>query len=166
MKAVENDFAEQTHGRLSVGEAKKKKKRKVQRYTWWAQVSFCVSPQEENSRAEETPDAEQNRAGRHCDWSWNGVCFLITNVVRIYTCRLEKFRKIKSKQKHPRCHSPWKTIIKILAKPFSTLFLCAYKNMSLQNWAYIINEILYVTFPPFSYYFWVLSHVVIYSLKM
>lgn len=31
MKAVENDFAEQTHGRLSVGEAKKKKK--VQRYT-------------------------------------------------------------------------------------------------------------------------------------
>ena len=34
MKAVENDFAKQTHGRLSVAEAKKKKKKKkIQRHT-------------------------------------------------------------------------------------------------------------------------------------
>ena len=88
MKAVENDFAKQTHGRLSVAEAKKKK-RKVQRYTWWVQVSFCVSPREENSRAEETPDAEQNRAGRHCDWSWNGV-----RVFSYYKCNTGLVSKI------------------------------------------------------------------------
>ena len=33
MKAVENDFAKQTHGRLSVAEAKKKKKKKKSKGT-------------------------------------------------------------------------------------------------------------------------------------
>ena len=66
MKAVENDFAKQTHGRLSVAEAKKKKKKKkIQRHTWWVQVSFYVSPQEEDNRAEETSEAKQSQAGRH-----------------------------------------------------------------------------------------------------
>ena len=152
MKAVENDFAKQTHGRLSVAQAKKKKKPKGTRDEFRSHSVSHPGRRTAERRKRQMP----NRTGQGSAVTGAEmvcVCFLTTNVIQIYTRRLEKLRKIKRKHNHPQCHSPWKTIIKILAKPFSTLFLCAYKNMSLQNGAHIINEILYVTFPPSSYYF-------------
>lgn len=45
MKAVENDFAEQTHGRLSVGEAKKKKKKKSPKvHLMSSGLILCLTP--------------------------------------------------------------------------------------------------------------------------
>ena len=42
MKAVENDFAKQTHGRLSVAQAKKKKSPKV--HVMSSGLILCLTP--------------------------------------------------------------------------------------------------------------------------
>ena len=60
MKAVENDFAKQTHGRLSVAEAKKKKSPKV--HVMSSGLILCLTQEEQQSGGNARCRTEPGRA--------------------------------------------------------------------------------------------------------
>lgn len=81
MKAVENDFAKQTHGRLSVAEAKKKEKSKGTRDEF---RSHSVShPGRTAERRKRQMPNRTRQGGTVTGAEMVCVCFLTTNVIQI-----------------------------------------------------------------------------------
>ena len=77
MKAVENDFAKQTHGRLSVAQAKKKKKSpKV--HVMSSGLILCLTPGgEQQSGGNARCRTEPGRAALWLELKWCACVFLL-----------------------------------------------------------------------------------------
>lgn len=146
MKAVENDFAKQTHCRLTVAEGKKKVQGTWEEFR--SHFLHIITGGKQKRRGSLTLNRTWQNDTR--DWSLKMcMCFLIITIIQIQTRKLGKYIK-KNKQNHPRSHHLQRTIIKILAHSLASLFLCTHKNMFfLRNLVHIVNmKFLHGLLPP------------------